>query len=80
MSLEEKLRGEKLETMIVEVPVETNTEKVSLFKELLSFILKEETRPESHEEWAHATHEATKIVANLQTTIEFIKSAMNRNV
>jgi hypothetical protein len=80
ISLEEKLRGEKLETRIIEVPIETNTEKVTLFKDLLTFILKEEIRPESHEEWVHATHEATKIVANLQTTIEFIKSATNRNV
>ena len=80
VALEEKLRGEKLETKIVEVPIETNTEKVALFKDLLTFILKEETRPESQEEWVHATHEATKIVANLQTTIEFIKSATNRNV
>ncbi len=80
ITLENLLKEKDNVTRFVEVPIEVNVEKVQLLKDLLSFVLRKEVNPEADEEWTRATQEATKAIADLQTTLDFIRAATQKNI
>ena len=80
IALENLLKEKDSVTKFVEVPIETNTEKVALLKDFLRGVLRREIEPQSVEEWSIYTQEARKIIADLQTTLEFIKAATQKNI
>lgn len=80
ITLENLVKEKENVTRIVEVPIEVNVEKVQLLKDLLSFVLRKEVNPESDDEWTRATQEATKAIADLQATLDFIRAATQKNI
>ncbi len=80
ITLENLVKEKESVTRIVEVPIEVNTEKVQLLKGLLSFVLRKDANPDSEDEWTRATQEATKTIADLQATLDFIRAATQKNI
>lgn len=80
ITLENLVKEKESVTRIVEVPIEVNTEKVQLLKDLLSFVLRKDVNPDSEDEWTRATQEATKAIADLQATLDFIRAATQKNI
>ena len=65
-------------TKIIEVPIETNTEKVVLLKDLLTFILCREINSDDLESLKRDVNDSTKIIADFKAALDFIKSATQR--
>jgi hypothetical protein len=78
ITLENLLKEKENITKIVEVPIETNTEKVALLKDLLMFILCREINPDDLESLKRDVNDSTKIIADFKAALDFIKSATQR--
>jgi hypothetical protein len=78
ITLENLLKEKENITKIVEVPIETNTEKVELLRDLASFTLGRNVNPDDLELLKNEIHECMKIIADYKATLEFIKSATSR--
>jgi hypothetical protein len=78
ITLENLLKEKENVTKIVEVPIETNLEKVDLLRDLLSFILSKEIQSEDIDSLKLASNDAIKSIADMRSAIQFIKSAAQR--
>jgi len=79
ITLENLLKEKENITRFIEVPIETNTEKVSLLKDLLTFILGREVDVLDNDSLTASVHDATKVIADLKATIDFIRAATQKN-
>ena len=78
ITLENLLKEKENITKIIEVPIETNTEKVVLLKDLLTFILCREINSDDLESLKRDVNDSTKIIADFKAALDFIKSATQR--